>query len=140
MPNRVQRERDTERRQEMMDIGARDSNLLHRGMNKSEDSKQKRSHKQANLSTGLRDGTPGGSTSRGTTSTSGSKRHASAGAGPGEPTATTAKREGKRATITRTETGKKAVKIEAPTRRNDLDTQVMPKPMRGSRTKSKPTT
>lgn len=95
----VQKQRDEKRRNEMDEIGEADSNRLHQGMNESEASKEKREGKQPNLATGRRDGEPGPAREApGSDSTSGSKRHASAGAGPSEPAPATLEREGKRAT------------------------------------------
>jgi len=143
MPNRVERIRQNERQQEIAAIGPLDSKRLHGTMNKSTNSKEIRANKNPDVSAGTRSKAAASAN----TSTSGSKRHASAGAGPSERTATTAMREGKRATVTRAASGSKtetkpttAKGTTSRTRRNDIDTQVMPKPMKGSRTKSKSST
>ncbi len=139
MPNRVQQDRAETKRREAAEIGVMDMKRLHEGMNKSGNSKEIRANKQPNRSTGRRDDQDHIAGSSARTSTSGSKRHASAGAGPSERTTTTAKREGKRATVAKAEAGGKPA-MSAPTRRNDEDTKFNEKPMKGSRTKSKPTT
>lgn len=95
----VEKQRDEKRRKEMAEIGEADSNRLHEGMNKSGSSEDIRKHKQPNLATGKRDGEPAPPREApGGDSTSGAKRHASAGTGPSEPSPATLEREGKRAT------------------------------------------
>lgn len=128
MPNKMQRTRMMERQDEIAAIGAADSKKLHKGMNKSAAGAEKRAHKQPDKTNRM-----AGPAMSANTSTSGSKRHASAGAGPSEPTATTAKRTMKRATVKQemspTERGKKTTSA---TRRNDAKTTTNPKPMRTS--------
>jgi len=138
MSGNVEQQRLEKMRNDIAALGPADANRLHRGMNNSDDSKAKRENQQPNLATGKRDGQPGGSTSQSVTSTSGSKRHASPGAGPSEPTATTARREAKRATVTNEEGNKTSA--PRPTHRNDIKSQVEPRQMNGSSRRAKPNT
>jgi hypothetical protein len=144
MPSGTQQERKAARTKEIAEIGPKDAERLHKGMNNSRTGAKKAANKRANVSSGKRDGDGGGSNRRGVTSTSGSKRHASAGAGPGERTTTTAVRQSRRSTVTNPEKS-----IEKPprsmrgttstsrTRRNDIETRNNQKPMKGSKDRAK---
>jgi hypothetical protein len=134
MPGRVERERAAAREEEIAAIGEEDSKRLHGSMNDSGSSEDKRANKQPDHTPGNSDRDTAGATESADSSTSGSKRHASAGAGPAEPTATTVEREGKRATVTNEEGHEKP---QGDTRRNDPETTVEQKPMKGSADRAK---
>ena len=109
---------------------------LAKGVIKSNSTKDQNGGKQVNFE--MERGS-GKQTSKTITLTSGSKRHASAGAGANEPTVTTVRRRAKRATGV--EAGSEIkISSHSPTRRNDLKSTFNPKPMKGSKSKSKPVT
>lgn len=144
MPSGKTKERQAARKQEIDAIGPKDATRLHKGMNKSRSGAKKAANKQANVASGKRDGARSGSTSRGLTSTSGSKRHASAGAGPSERTTTTAARQSKRSTVTHPEKSlgkpprsERGTTATSRTRRNDIETRNNQKPMKGSKERAK---
>lgn len=115
------------RREEIDAIGKRDSERLHGSMNKSGDSEAKREDMQPDRTPNSDDHVRDREASR-EDSLYGSKRHASAGASPSEPSVTTEKREGTRATITNAQEGSEE-DVDHPTHRNDIASQVESKPM-----------
>lgn len=139
MPSGKTKEREARKAQEIAEIGPKDRERLHGSMNKSGSSAGKRAAKQPDHASGRRDGDPRGSTSRARTSVSGTKRKGAPGAGPAEPTPTTAKKQAKRATVARAEE-KQSVAGKAGTsrtRRNDPETRFNSKETKNSRSKSK---
>ncbi len=127
MPHRSQQERDAKRAEEIAAIGPEDSQRLHRGKNIEDSNTSKKSADAPENNPGNAEGLP-----------TGSKRHASEGSGPSEPSA---KRDGKRATDLAEGESNEEDDIHAPTRRNDEKTQVQPMLMnKGSSDKAKPVT
>lgn len=127
MPHRSQQERDAKRAEEIAAIGPEDSQRLHRGKNIEDSNTSKKSANPPENITGNAEGLPAGS-----------KRHASEGSGPSEPST---KHQGKRATDLAEGESNEKDEISAPTRRNDEKTKEQPMLMKkGSSDKAKPVT
>jgi hypothetical protein len=135
MPTVMSKQLARVRKEEISHIGPEASKRLHDGMNESQSSLAKRARKNANLSTGRRDGRPGEPRQ---SPVVGTKRHAAPGASPSEPTPAKVKRESKRATaFGEVDPIPRWKKAHSPTRRNDPKTEFNPRPMHGSKTKAK---